>query len=715
MKILIEKIPGLKISIITVGITTLITQTILLREFLSVFNGNELVIGIILANWMLINGFGAFLGKYAEKISNKISLIIVIQLFLAILPILSVIFLTILRNRLFPPGSMVGIFHIFLVSFILLLPFCLLSGFLFTHFSKLFSEKYKSNKIDKVYGIEALGSIIGGVIFNFFLLFYFKIYPSLLFILIINLIAAFILSFELKKKIFRIVIPVLSVVLIYISLNIDINKIISKYLFINQELLVFEETPYGKLAITKDAGQVNYFENNVLLFTTNNIIDNEECIHYGMLQADNPKNILLISGGISGTIDEILKYDIEKIDYVEINPWIISMGKKSGLLKDNAKVNIINKDARLFIKETNTQYDVIIINVPEPSSAQINRYYTLEFYKDIKSILVKNGIISTSLMSTANYISNEAKMINSVLYATLNECFSDIIILPGDRNYFIASDSELSYQITKLTEDKNIINEYVNKYYLDDIILKERGKYISDNLTSDVNINKDFLPVSYLYQLLYWLSYFKVNYWILPIFIVLLILFIIPQLNPVSFGMFTGGFTAVSLEIVILLAFQIIYGYVYHLIGIIITIFMAGLAFGALFRKKIIKIPNINNYFILQLVIGLYALLLPGILYIFKAYSINTIVIHITFLLLTFIIAMFIGFEFSIASRLLKKNISKIAAELYSIDLIGSAIGALLLSSVLIPLIGIIKVCFVIAFLNLISSIVVYKNRRKYL
>ena len=45
------------------GFSSLYTQVFLLREFLSIFNGNELVLGIVLANWMLLTGTGAYLGK----------------------------------------------------------------------------------------------------------------------------------------------------------------------------------------------------------------------------------------------------------------------------------------------------------------------------------------------------------------------------------------------------------------------------------------------------------------------------------------------------------------------------------------------------------------------------------------------------------------------------------------------------------------------------
>ena len=59
-------------SITALGISSIITQIILIREFLSVFSGNELVFGIILANWLLLTGIGAYIGKYSDQIKEKI-------------------------------------------------------------------------------------------------------------------------------------------------------------------------------------------------------------------------------------------------------------------------------------------------------------------------------------------------------------------------------------------------------------------------------------------------------------------------------------------------------------------------------------------------------------------------------------------------------------------------------------------------------------------
>ena len=61
------------------------------------------------------------------------------------------------------------------------------------------------------------------------------------------------------------------------------------------------------------------------------------------------------------------------------------------------------------------------------------------------------------------------------------------------------------------------------------------------------------------------------------ILFILTILYLI-KIKPVTFAIFTTGFAAASLEVIILIGFQILYGFAYHQISIIITAFMIGLA-----------------------------------------------------------------------------------------------------------------------------------------
>ena len=63
----------ISIAVLTMGFSGLVAQMLLLRELLVVYSGNELSIGIIIANWLILEAFGSFfVGKRAENTRNKI-------------------------------------------------------------------------------------------------------------------------------------------------------------------------------------------------------------------------------------------------------------------------------------------------------------------------------------------------------------------------------------------------------------------------------------------------------------------------------------------------------------------------------------------------------------------------------------------------------------------------------------------------------------------
>ena len=88
-------------ALIVLGISSLITQIIYIREFLNVFFGNELIFGIILESWMILTAGGAILGKFAIKIKNEIKSILFLQLLLAVFPLITVFLLRWFRNDFF--------------------------------------------------------------------------------------------------------------------------------------------------------------------------------------------------------------------------------------------------------------------------------------------------------------------------------------------------------------------------------------------------------------------------------------------------------------------------------------------------------------------------------------------------------------------------------------------------------------------------------------
>ncbi len=695
------------------GFTSMLTQIILLREFLIIFNGNELIIGIILTSWMVLTGIGAMLGRYIKSYYYTIKPLLYAIILIGTIPLMLVYLMNILKNIVFEPGMAVGILKIAMSIIIILLPFCLLTGYLFTYIATLFSVGSGNKNIDKTYAYESIGSIIAGVGFSFLMANTLNTFQVLGIIFFINLVTG---SLLLKAKfISKAILVVISSFILVLFFITSIDKKVRQHLFINQDLVYLKDSPYGNISVTTYGDQLNFYENNVLLFSTENVIANEEAVHYAMIQHPKPKNVLLISGGISGITNEILKYDIENLDYVELNPWLFKIGKKYTTTLNNPKIKTIKDDARAFVKKTKSKYDVVIINLPEPLTAQINRYYTIEFYEDLKQILNHNGLITFSLPSTVNYLNDEAIKTNSIIYKTVKSVFNYVLIFPGEKNYFIASDNELELNIIDKFQLRNIDNAYVNQYYLDYFTIEQHSAYILSSIDLSVKINRDFFPVSYLRQIIFWFSQFKslriVFYPFLLLVTILLILFF-TRAHPVNSGMFTAGYVGSSIEIILLFSFQVVCGYIYQAIGAFFAVFMAGLAMGSFLRKRIITNPVFWHVYIIQgILLVLIFITFPSV-FLLKMLSLNNGVVYLVCFVLLFLVSFVVGTFFSLASVIQKEQPKIVAAKIYSSDLVGSAFGALLTSTVLIPLTGIYTTIIITAGLSLFYLAIAFLKRK---
>jgi len=704
---------AIRLALFALGFLSIGSQVFLIREFLSVFYGNELVLGIVLSTWLLLTAMGSWLGRFTGKMSNPSSFILFLLLLLSILPSLMLIKLDLLKVMLFPYGSMVGLWGIIYASFLIQLPFCLANGYLFTNLSVRLVIAGNDRFIPQAYSFESLGSLVSGVIVNFILLWWCNAFDSLSILAFCYLALIVAYAVIQKKKPVVVIAAMMSVVLLSLLIFPDWSGISEAMLYRGQKVLSSKGTPYGQVVITENEGQLNFYENGMLLFSSGNVISNEESVHLAMVQHPLPENVLMISGGLSGALEEILKYHPLKVDYVELNPALIRIAKRFSTLVKDTSVRIIETDARRFIKSTGNKYDVVLINLPEPSTIQVNRFYTLEFFRELKQRLRPGAVISMSLPTSSQYVSEKAGQVNSATYRTLASVFRNVSVIPAGKNYFLASDRSLSLDIPGMIAKKNIPTSYVNGWYLDTRQMEERSSYILNNIQRKGTINHDFRPVVYLYQLQFQLSYFHDNLWIVGLIFLVIILLSAFTLNPVNAGLFTGGFTAASGEILILVALQVTYGYVFQMAGVVIMLFMMGLALGSMLTNRIFPRPQPKYYVILQLVLAIYSIVLSfGLLWLSSSHFPDWFV-QVTLAAATLVVAILVGLEYGLASGISLLAPSRRISGNYSADLIGSAFGAFCSSVFLFPLLGIIGTGMFLALLNTISAFILFFRHKK--
>ena len=208
------------VSVGALGISCVImTQLALMRELLGAFSGNEMVLGVSLGLWLLLMGLGTRLGRNCGKLRNPLSALAVIQVLVAVLPLVQVFLLRALRNVVFTRGAAVGVAETVGASFVLLLPYCLVAGYGLTLASSILTQEEGPAGIGRAYIADGIGSVIGGILFCLVLVRFLDhigilIYPALL-----NLVLAALLGFRAQgSKLARLGFPWLALGLIAAAL-----------------------------------------------------------------------------------------------------------------------------------------------------------------------------------------------------------------------------------------------------------------------------------------------------------------------------------------------------------------------------------------------------------------------------------------------------------------------------------------------------------------
>ncbi|HDJ34243.1 MAG TPA: hypothetical protein ENF21_09140 [Bacteroidetes bacterium] len=680
--------------VVAMGFTSMSAQLILLRDFLKLFQGNELVIGLLLASWMFITAVGAWTGYRFRRLHHHLALLFLV---LAWLPPLTHFLLVWLRYTFFTPGVMTGLLPVLVFSWTVLLPFCFVSGMSFPVFSGSLSERAGSNHTNRIYYLEASGSLAGGALFSFVLVFLFPHWAALFLILLLNMgVLATVAWRTGRRKILGWSVASMAVTAFFLLFT-DPGKLENRWLFPGQQVVMQQESPYGSLTLTRMHGQWQLYENNEMLYSTGIPALQEEKVHYPLSQHPRPDTLLLVFGSWNGMLQEISKYGPAAVDAVEINPELVEMLQSEFPEISASWLAMHFQDPVIFVNRAkDKRYDAILVNAPPPDNLQTNRYFTREFFLRCRELLSPGGVFSISLPASGNYLGESARKNHSILYFTLKEVFPYVTIVPGEEDYFIASAREFDWDITGLITEKGLENDYMNPWYISNDLIRRRADRIVEALTPDIRLNTGLYPVATFTHWKQWLSHFDWLHSLVPLIFMLFILLTLVRMNPVQVVLFAGGFASAALEVILLLAFQVLFGYLYLATGMLITVFMLGLYLGsrtAEYRKGGKEKPFTRP------LVGLATILaaMPVLIFLLKNSSLNAILVPVFIGSITLLTAFLVGTLFARGTRLLQKDIFRSSGRLYSADLMGSALGAMLVSAVLIPLTGIIVTCFLTA------------------
>ena len=687
------------------GFLALSFQIFLLREFSVHFYGNEITFGLLLASWLLWGGLGSILAKKVKYRPLKFPLVYYGVILLFPLCLVGLRFSRFLLGLL--PGEITGMGPMLASALLMCFFISFPLGLLF-----VFNTHFLKGDLSQVYLFESIGASTAGVVVYFLFIPLLSNWHGAALASALAAAVVFITFGQKKHRIIVLFIP------LYLGLFSLFDFASQKIFWDPYRLQESRDTPYGKLQMIKTEEQFSLYNNTLMVYSYPNLAAAEESVHFALLQRPLAADVLLVGGGVGGSLREILKYPQTRVDYVEIDPEIIKLSRE--YLPDEEKsiltsprVRTLYRDGRAFLNTTDKTYDVIILNLPEPVTAQLNRFYTQEFFLSVKEKLVSGGVFAFRVPSAENYISPELQDFLSSLFYTLRSVFHEVEIIPGGTNVFLASSFPLAV-------DVNILNQRIQKFRLQNTFVRPEMLFARLNILrvnmlketiqqGKTRINRDFVPVSYFYSSVLWSSHFiglekrifsfmanLPSFWLLDIPLIIFISFLFflwLRKKTTTFllvPLAVMGLTTIILEIIVIISFQTLYGYLYQRVALLLSSFMIGLSCGAYWGKTRKRVHFIR---ILFLQFGLLLLVLAF------SFVIGTRIPEFGLFLFLFILGFLGGDLFVVANMLFLKQKKNYGLG-YGLDLLGSFLGALIASSILIPLVGLPLLLKYLSLLN---------------
>ncbi|MFZ5864811.1 MAG: fused MFS/spermidine synthase [Thermodesulfobacteriota bacterium] len=731
------------------GLAALTGQILLLREILVVFHGTELCIGIFFGAWLAGIGVGASTGAYMTKKSPDQPQTLFIHSYVALgFSLLAEIFLIRTSPRLLgiAPAELAPLHGILLAVPIGTFITAFLTGFLFPVGCKAVPAA-DDRRVAQLYVFESLGSLIGGAAFTFALVRLLSPLQIASLIALFMALAALFYGRRVKQADSLVsTIPLATCALFVLSpWGQDFVewtvRVRWQALHPGLELLEHQPTPYQEAEIARLGKQVSLFGNGKIISSFPDPHSTDRLAALVIAQKPDARKVLLVGGAAGSMIRSLLRYPVSRVDVVEPDLSAFELARKhmppeeSQAINDR-RVHMIFTDGRFYVNQMGAaDYDIVIVSAPDPVSAFWNRYYTMEFFRAAAAGLAPGGVFATRVTAAENFWGSEVASYAGSVFHTLKRVFADVVATPGDETQFLASNAvnALSLDPEELASRyRRFKDQPFDPKGFETLLQPERTAFVRKELEkSPVLINTDFSPISASLALMLWGRFSgtgslellnTIRRGGLAFFLIPLMFFFGARLifrarwGPrdgkerrfqILLAMFAVGSAAMGLQIVLMYAYQSLFGHIFERVGIFIALFMAGLTVGgAVMRYALSRVGKVTTVIVPMLfVMAVVCIATPTVFRLLEHQGPHTI--EVVLFGLALVSGILTGGVFPLAASAhlrLTGDPGQTSGHIDAADHYGAAIGGALSGTLLVPLLGIGNACLVLTILVLLPA-----------
>lgn len=336
------------------------------------------------------------------------------------------------------------------ISATILVPASIFYGMVSPFAIKLVSEKNKEGKsAGAIFAISTLGSIAGALVTAFILIPNIQVSHIFILATALMLVAALLIRRKALERQYLAICIIISILTITTSYSLPVSgNIVASF-----------DSEYQHITIV----DIMYNKENIRWLILDNFYssgekreNNEPAFEYvktnrlGYELIANPKKALII-GVAGGTQVEDLKRTFPNLTVygVDIDKKAVETGKIFLSLKEDNRTNIIINDARRYLKTTEIEFDVTIIDVYRGKANIPYHLVSREFVSELKLRLKQDGVVVINLISK---IENKEMNTFKLIYNTYKAEFRNLVAIPTKKEkldevqniIIIASDRNLT-------------------------------------------------------------------------------------------------------------------------------------------------------------------------------------------------------------------------------------------------------------------------------
>jgi spermidine synthase len=371
---------------------------------------------------------------------------------LAVLPVACVVSGRLLRGGLGPePGELPGLGLTTALALATLVPPGALVGWTFTTLASAASRQWESgDAIARVYVVEALGSLVGGVAVALVVGPLLAPLPAVALFGVLGAAAALVATRDgvVAGRAGLIGALALGLGLLSVSRSLDGWSERARFagLAPSVPLRAVRDTPWQHLALGGGDGVWHLYESGQYSMSFPDDYGAESLGHLMGCLAPDPDRVLLLGGVPPGLVRVLLQHPVSEIVLVEPDPWRLSFVRERLPERDRAaledpRVRVVHDDPRRFLARARQHFGLVVVLDGEPVSLLQARLATVEFFRLCGARLTPDGVLVVGVHTAPNVLTGETAALAGSLFGALRAALPVVRATPGPETLLVAGRS----------------------------------------------------------------------------------------------------------------------------------------------------------------------------------------------------------------------------------------------------------------------------------